>query len=51
MPIEPQTHEMPFAPDLSVIDIEGWLRMREADWESQIDFDMDPDFFIEEDAA
>ena len=46
-----QTQDAPFAPDLSVIDIAAWLRIREDDWESLVAFDQDENLFLEEDAA
>ena len=50
--MEHNANDMPFAADLSVIDIAAWLRIRESDWEAHIEFDqLDTEFLIEEDAA
>ena len=47
-----QPSEPPFAPDLSVIDIAAWLRVRDENWMDDVAFDFDDDtFLIEEDAA
>ncbi len=41
----------PFEPDLSVIDVAAWLRIKDEDWMSHVAFHDEDDIIFQEDAA